>query len=137
MPKKMSSTIQPRSIALCSSRACSYPHMFRIAIITYSSVICFFSLNVRPHTALCFSVVVWLSLQKALPGCVLIKGIRLIAVLPIPPYQYVCLINEQRKRVPSGSCTVPSHDAMPRSRKREGAPTLHGSMDGPGEHYTK
>ena len=29
------------------------------------------------------------------------------------------------------------HNAMPHSRKREGASTLHNSMDGTGEHYAK
>ena len=27
------------------------------------------------------------------------------------------------------------HDGILRSRKKEGAPILHGSMDGTGEHY--
>ena len=29
------------------------------------------------------------------------------------------------------------HNGMPPSRKKEGAPTLHDSMDGTGEHYAK
>ena len=29
------------------------------------------------------------------------------------------------------------HNEMPHSRKKEGAPTVHNSMDGTGEHYAK
>ena len=30
-----------------------------------------------------------------------------------------------------------THDGILRSRKKEGAPTFHDSMDGTGEHYAK